>query len=320
MTDSFNEIISILLQNLGSRKEIDQYLREFTKVGSTKFAVVKVGGGIIEDSLEELASSLAFLRQVGLFPIVMHGAGPQLNRAFKEAGLETNIVDGLRVTSPEVLSVVRRVLQAVNFSLVDRLEAFKIRARPIFSGVFEATLLDETKWGLVGQVARVDLQAIEAAIQNGQLPIVSCLGETVTGQIVNINADVAARELALAVKPNKVIFLTPTGGLLDAHGEVIPAVNLVEDFDTMMEADWLTGGMRLKLAEVKHLLDRLPAESSVSMTTPQHLATELFTHRGSGTLIRRGQRVETHASFADVDVLRLRNLIESSFSRSLAAD
>ncbi len=56
MTDSFNEIISILLQNLGSRKEIDQYLREFTKVGSTKFAVVKVGGGIIEESLEELAS------------------------------------------------------------------------------------------------------------------------------------------------------------------------------------------------------------------------------------------------------------------------
>ncbi len=318
--NSFNDIITNLLQNLGSRREIEQYLREFSNVESTKFAIIKVGGAILDESLDELASSLAFLRTVGLFPIVIHGAGPQLNNALQNAGIESTRIDGLRVTTPEVLAVVRKTMHALNGDLVEALEARSVRARSITNGIFESRILDEEKFGYVGEVDRVDLEPIQSAIQAGQLPIVSCLGETTTGQILNINADIAARELALAVKPYKVIFLTETGGLLDEHGEIISAVNLVEDYDSLQEQHWVNGGMRLKLQEIKRLLDALPAETSVSITQPEHLACELFTHRGSGTLVRAGESVELHQSFEQVDCDRLSDLIHTSFGRPLRQD
>lgn len=318
--DTLRDILTNLLGNLASRKEIDQYLREFTGVDSAKFAVIKVGGGVLRDNCDELASSLAFLRRVGLFPIVVHGAGPQLNAALDAASIETRRVDGLRVTTPEVLQLARRVLHTENLRLVDALEERGTRARPVTNGVFEARPVDESRFGLVGQTERVHLEPIEAAISAGQLPIVSCLGETASGQILNINADVAARAMALAVRPYKVIFLTPTGGLLDEHGRVIPAINLVEDFDRLMSESWVEGGMALKLSEIKQLLDELPGASSVSITAPDHLARELFTHRGSGTLVRRGESIRAYTSFEAVDTARLRRLLESGFGRSLRAD
>ncbi|MHC4990341.1 MAG: acetylglutamate kinase, partial [Planctomycetota bacterium] len=264
--DSLQDILTNLLRNLASRKEIDQYLREFTGVDSAKFAVIKVGGGILRDARDELASSLAFLRRVGLFPIVVHGAGPQLNDALAEADVESRTVDGLRVTTPDVLRVARRVLPTENLKLVEALEQRNTRARPITSGVFETETIDPRRLGLVGKIVDVHIDPIEAAIRGGQLPIVSCLGETTGGQILNVNADVAARALALAVRPYKVIFLTPTGGLHDAEGRVIPAINLIEDFDRLVAEPWVGGGMELKLREIKQLLDGLPGTSSVSIT------------------------------------------------------
>ncbi len=318
--DSLRDILTNLLSNLASRREIEQYLREFTGMDSAKFAVIKVGGGILRDARDELASALAFLRKVGLFPIVVHGAGPQLNQALEEAAVETQRIDGLRVTTPDVLRIVRRVLHDENLKLVEALEARGTRARPITTGVFEASIIDGDRLGLVGETDRVHLDPIEAAIRSGQLPIVSCLGETSTGQILNINADVAARALATAVRPYKVIFLTPTGGLLDEHGRVIPAINLVEDYERLLAEPWVHGGMELKLREIKHLLDELPGTSSVSITSPGRLARELFTHRGSGTLVRRGEPIDEHDSFGAVDQRRLRQLLESGFGHPLRAD
>jgi acetylglutamate kinase len=318
--DSVQDIIQNLLQNLASRKEIEQYLREFTGVESTKFAVIKVGGGILAESRDDLASALAFLRRVGLFPIVVHGAGPQLDAALVAEGITTRSVDGLRVTTPEVLAIARRVFQHENLALVHALEERQTRARPILSGVFEASTVDADRLGLVGAIDRVDLHPILASIEAGQLPIVSSLGETDQGQILNINADVATRELALAVQPYKVIFLTPTGGLLDDHGHIIPAVNLVEDFDRLMSEPWVNGGMALKLKEIRALLDRLPPAASISITAPHQLARELFTHRGSGTLIRRGTPVDAYDGIDGVDISRLRTLVEVAFGRALVDD
>ena len=216
------DILINLLHNMGSRREIDQYLRLFTGVDSMRFAVIKIGGGVMEEALEELASALAFLRKVGLFPIIVHGGGPQLNRELEARSISSTFVDGFRVTTPEVLAVARRVFQAEGVRLAAALEAQGVRARPISSGVFTATLMDPERYGLVGDVAHVDLTMIEDTIRAGQLPILASLGETESGQILNVNADVVARELALAVRPTKIIFITPTGGLLDEQGRIIP--------------------------------------------------------------------------------------------------
>lgn len=309
-----------LLRNLGTDQEVRYYLQQFSSLASQKFAVVKVGGGVVADQLGELADALALLHRLGLYPVVLHGGGPQLTAALDEAGIGTERVDGLRVTPPEALDVVRRTLQAVNFRLVEALEARGTRARPVTGGVFTARLLDPERLGLVGEAVSADTAPLDAAVRQGHVPVVSCLGETAGGQIVNVNADGAARALARAVSPFKIVFLTPTGGLLDPDDKLIASVNLAEDYEPLMNRPWVHSGMRTKLKEIKRLLDDLPAASSVSITSPDRLARELFTHRGAGTLVRAGEPVRRFGAFSEVDRERLRGLVEGCFGRTLAED
>jgi acetylglutamate kinase len=317
---SSHDFIVTLLRNLGTRREITQYLSAFTSVESSRFAIVKVGGGVIRDQLDDLASSIAFLHAVGLRPIIVHGAGPQLTEALQERGVESEWIDGQRVTTPETLAVARRVFQRTAMTLADALESHDVRARPISTGVFEAVPSSTTDLGLVGEITGAHLEQIHATIKAGYLPIVSPLGETASGQILNINADVAVNSLARAVQPRKVVFLTPTGGLLDAHKNIIPAINLAEDYDRLINEDWVSGGMALKLREIKELLDGLTEHSTVSVASPNHLAAELFTHRGNGTLVRRGAHVRALTSRTASDEARIKGVLEQAFGRTLRDD
>lgn len=138
--------------------------------------------------------------------------------------------------------------------------------------------------------------------------------------MVNINADAATRILVHEVQPMKIIFLVDSGGLLDENGDVIDSINLATDFDRLMAEGWVHSGMRLKLAEIKRLLDDAPPTTSVSITTPTALARELFTHSGDGTLVRKGERIERYTDKNHVDVDRLTNLIEGAFAQKLQAD
>jgi bifunctional N-acetylglutamate synthase/kinase len=309
-----------LLSSMASAKEISQYLKRFSQLDASRFAVVKVGGAVLRDDLEALASSLVFLQDVGLTPIVVHGAGPQLDAELAAAGIDKRTVDGLRVTPPEALAVVRRVLHAQNLRLVEALQAGDARATSIVSGVFEADYLDRETLGLVGVVRRVELAPLQAALAAGSIPVIASLGETAGGQILNINADFAANELVQALQPYKIVFLTGTGGLLDADGRIIDSINLSSEYETLMAQPWLDGGMRVKLQQIKALLDGLPQASSVSITRPSELAKELFTHKGSGTLVRRGERILQAGRWQQLDLPRLRALVESAFGRTLAAD
>ena len=122
------------------------------------------------------------------------------------------------------------------------------------------------------------------------------------------------------LQPYKIVFLTGTGGLLDAEGQVIDSINLSTEYDHLMQQPWIEGGMRVKIEQIKDLLDGLPLASSVSITRPDELAKELFTHKGSGTLVRRGERVLQGDAWTDFDLPRLRGLIESAFGRKLLPD
>ena len=166
----------------------------------------------------------------------------------------------------------------------------------------------------------MQLEAIHASVAAGSIPVIASLGETRGGQILNINADFAANELVKTLRPYKIVFLTSTGGVLDDSGEVIDSINLSTEYAELIRQPWLHSGMRVKIEQIHDLLAALPLSSSVSMTTPQELAQELFTHRGSGTLIRRGEGVRRYARWSGVDVERLTALIDSGFGRKLAAD
>ncbi|MHB1058322.1 MAG: acetylglutamate kinase [Rhodanobacter sp.] len=309
-----------LLSSMGSAKEIQQYLRRFSEVDAKRFAVVKVGGAVLRDELADLASSLTFLQQVGLTPIVLHGAGPQLDEELAAAGIEKQTVNGLRVTSPKALGIVRRVFMQQNLKLVEALQSMDTRATAVPSGVFMASYLDRDTYGMVGKVGNINLAPIEASLRANSIPVIASLGETDEGQILNVNADVAANELVRMLQPYKIVFLTGTGGLLDEQGKLIDSINLSTEYDHLMAQPWINGGMRLKIEQIADLLADLPLTSSVSITRPAELAKELFTHKGSGTLVRRGEKVLTFRSWDGIDLARMRTLIESSFGRTLVPD
>jgi acetylglutamate kinase len=316
MTD-VRQVVHELLAQLGSSREAQQYLKEFSGTNQARFAVVKVGGGVLRDHLDELTSALAFLHRLGLIPVVLHGAGPQLDQALADAGIETERRDGLRVTSEAVMSVARPLMYKENLRLVEALENRGIHARSIQHGVFSCSYLDRENLGLVGEVEEVELSAVESAVRSGAMPVLTCLGESPSGQVLNINADIATRELVWKLRPHKVIFLSPTGGLLDSQDRIISAVSLTNDYEALMQESWVHSGMRLKLQQINDMLQELPDSTSVSITSAANLTRELFTYRGAGTLVRKGEEINVYEDTDPATLKVVTKLVEKSFGRSL---
>ncbi|KAL1960523.1 hypothetical protein VTO42DRAFT_7822 [Malbranchea cinnamomea] len=306
--DATRSTVVQLLSNIGSKREVQQYLSHFTSVSSQQFAVIKVGGAIITEHLQTLSSALAFLNHVGLYPVVVHGAGPQLNKMLEDAGVEPHFEDGIRVTDGKTLALARSLFLEENLKLVEELENLGVRARPITAGVFSADYLDKEKYNLVGKINGVNKKPIEAAIKAGCLPILTSMAETPDGQVLNVNADVAAGELARALQPLKIVYLAEKGGLFNGDtGEKISAINLDEEYDHLMKQWWVRHGTRLKIKEMRELLMDLPRTSSVAIIHPADLQKELFTEAGAGTLIRRGNKVHVKSSlseFENIDALK----------------
>ncbi|KAI9481167.1 MAG: Aspartate/glutamate/uridylate kinase [Benjaminiella poitrasii] len=306
------ETITKLLYNIGSRKEVEQYLRHFSSVESQKFAVIKVGGAVLTDELETLASALTFLNRVGLYPIVLHGAGPQLNRLLAEAEVEPQYEEGIRITDSQTLEIARKVFMAENLKLVDALERHGTRARPIPGGVFVADYLDKEKYGYVGKITGINKEVIESSIRSGALPILTSLAETPSGQILNVNADVAAAELATVLEPLKIVFLNEKNGLYHGvTGKKIDTINLDEEYEDLLKEPWVKYGTKLKIKQCKELLDGLPRSSSVAIISAGHLHKELFTDSGAGTLIRRGHKLFKYKQLDQVDPDKIRRIMEA---------
>ena len=306
-----------LLSNMSDGKEIRSYLNRFSEVDQSRFAVIKIGGAVLHEDIEDTAAALAFLHTVGLTPIVLHGGGPQLDAALSGRNVETPKIDGLRVTDAEALDVAREVFVDVNIRLVEAVREQGVSAHSLTAGVIEADYLDREKYGFVGAPRHIRLDQIQSVASSGAIPILTCLGVAPGGQILNINGDTATRALVAALKPIKIVFLSSVGGLLDASGAPISSINLAEDLEKLLDADWVHSGMRLKLQEIARLLDEAPPSSSVSITTPQELVKELFTHGGAGTLVRRGEAIRVESDKASVDGARLGALVENAFGARL---
>ncbi|RSL82349.1 Protein arg-6, mitochondrial [Fusarium oligoseptatum] len=259
--DRTREIVAQTVSSIGSKREGQQYLKLFTSVSSQKFAVIKVGGAILSEHLEELSASLLFLSELGLCPLVVHGGGPQLNSRLEAAGVEPQFEEGIRVTDAKTLGVARKLFLEENLKLINRLDELGVATRSI-SGVFIADYLDKEKWQYVGKITKVNKEAIEQSIEAGYIPVLTSMAETKDGRLLNVNADVAAAELARALQPLKVVYLSEKGGLFDGDGEKISTINLDAEYDHLMSQPWCRYGTRLKIIAGKELLDTLPRSSS----------------------------------------------------------
>ena len=140
------------------------------------------------------------------------------------------------------------------------------------------------------------------------MPILTSLAETPLGQLLNVNADVAAGELARQFEPLKIVYLNEKGGIVNGNtGEIISVINLDEEYDDLLKESWVKYGTKLKIKEIHDLLQHLPRSSSVAIIDVDDLQKELFTDSGAGTLIRRGYRLINRNSlreFGNPDLLR----------------
>ena len=151
-----------LLRAIGSEKEIKKYIQRFSSA-EQHFAVIKVGGSVVKDDLENLITSLIFLDQVGLKPVILHGAGPMLTEELESRAIDFSFIDGQRVTSNEVMNVAQKVFTETNKSIVDKLQDQGAKAIGITQSVFECTLGDP-KLGLVGKINKVNISDINLSL------------------------------------------------------------------------------------------------------------------------------------------------------------
>jgi len=317
ITNPLKSAMIELLSQFGRTNEALGYLSKFSTTEPHRFAIIKIGGGVLTDNLDDIVKSVSFMQKLDLTPILVHGAGPQLDKALVENNIKTKKVDGLRVTDEKVIKYVRQVMYDESHKLIDALEAHNIKTRAFHHGIFECSYLDQEKYGFVGKPTTLNTENVIRAAKAGSVPIITPLGETEGGQMMNINADTATQILARNIQPRKIVFLTPSGGIWDKKGHIIPAINLATDYDHLMAQVWIKGGMKIKLREIKSLLENLPNQSSVSITSGDCLTRELFTHKGAGTLVRKGEALSTENSLLEDLEPTARALLEECFKRPL---
>ncbi|MBK4142862.1 acetylglutamate kinase [Corynebacterium macginleyi] len=190
-----------------------------------RIVVVKYGGNAMVD--EELkkafAADMVFLRTIGAKPVVVHGGGPQINSMLEKLGMEGEFKGGFRVTSPEIMDVVRMVLFGqVGRGLVNLINShgpYAVGTSGEDAGLFRATkrLVDvkgeATDIGMVGDIVEVNPEAVNDIIEAGRIPVVSTIAPGSDGEVYNINADSAAGALASALGPERLVILTNVEGL-----------------------------------------------------------------------------------------------------------
>ena len=311
------ETILKLLGAIGSEKEIKKYIEKYSSP-EQRFAIIKVGGSVIQNDLDNLVTSLVFLDQVGLKPVILHGAGPMLSAELDSLGIKFSFIDGQRVTSSEVRDVAQNIFKQTNQKIVEALELLGANALGLTSNIFECAM-GKPELGLVGEITQVNLDPINQALGSSAIPVIAPIGEG-ENEILNINADIASVELVKAMNPDKVIFLSETGGIFNQSNKLIETINLVLEYEDLMQQDWLHSGMKLKLEQVKTLLDHLPKTSSVSITQPINLPKELFTDSGSGTLVKHGYKVDQFKEPDRQIQSEFKLIVESSFDGQLVDD
>jgi acetylglutamate kinase len=269
------------------------YIRHF----SGKSVVVKLGGNAMDEQIERaIAQDVLLLRSVGVRCVLVHGGGPQVDEWMKRVGKEPEFRDGLRVTDAETLEIVRMVLVGkVNRDLVARINQ-EAGDDPVAVGVSgeDGGLLvatpRESALGYVGDVSHVRASVLTRLLDEGLAPVVSTIGADETGQPYNINADEAARAIAVAMAAEKIVYLTSAPGLLE---DVADETSLVQRLSSTelrqrLNGDSVSAGMIPKLRACADAVDGgVRSAHIIDGRVPHAILIELLTDAGIGTMVTR---------------------------------
>jgi len=265
------------------------YIRRFTG----KTLVVKVGGLPMTDPerARSLAKDVLLLHSVGIRVVLVHGGGPQIDEQMARQGKTVERLNGLRVTDAEALDIVRMVLVGkINRQLVSAVNALE----PVAVGVagedgrlLEATQIDPAL-GFVGRVGHVRAGLLHALLDDGLVPIVSTVGADIEGQPYNVNADDAARAIAVAMGAEKLIYLTGAPGLLEDPADPASLVHRLSAADarSRIANETVTGGMIPKLEACADAVEGGVGSAHMIDGRAEHaILIELFTDEGVGTMV-----------------------------------
>jgi acetylglutamate kinase len=269
------------------------YIRRF----AGKSVVVKLGGAAIDaESDRALAQDVLLLRSVGVRCVLVHGGGPQVDVMMRRVGKEPEFRDGLRVTDAETLEIVRMVLVGkINRDLVAAINREALD-EPVAVGVAgeDAGLLTvtprESAMGFVGDVSHVRDSVLHRLLDEGLAPVVSTIGADETGHPYNVNADEAARAIAVAMGAEKIVYLTAAPGLLedvDDEDSLIPRLTSAQ-VRQRIGGDSVSKGMIPKLRACADAVDGgVGTAHIIDGRVPHALLIELLTDEGIGTMVKR---------------------------------
>jgi acetylglutamate kinase len=269
------------------------YIRRF----AGKAVVVKLGGAALDAELDQaLAQDVLLLRSVGVRCVLVHGGGPQVDDMMRRLDMKPEFKDGLRVTNADTLEVVRMVLVGkINRDLVGTINREALDD-PVAVGVSgeDGGLLTVTprdsSLGFVGDVSMVRASVLHRLLDEGLAPVVSTVGADVTGQPYNINADEAARAIAVAMGAEKIVYLTAAPGLLEDVNDESSLVHRLTSAELYerIQHESVTKGMIPKLRACAEAVDAgVGTAHIIDGRVPHALLIELLTDEGIGTMIRR---------------------------------
>ncbi len=281
------------------------YIQRFTG----KTIVIKYGGNAMEN--EELKNSFArdvvLMKTVGINPVVVHGGGPQIGDLLKRLNIESQFIEGMRVTDSQTMDVVEMVLGGqVNKDIVNLInqhggsaigltgkDAGLIKARKLkvsrhTPGMDKPEIIDI---GHVGEVASVNAHLINRLVSDDYIPVIAPIGVGEDGASYNINADLVAGKVAEALGAEKLMLLTNIAGLMDKEGKVLTGLTTAQ-VDALIADGTIYGGM---LPKIRCALDAVQGGVGsaiiVDGRVPNAVLLELFTDTGVGTLITNQQKV-----------------------------
>ena len=274
------------------------YIQDFR----SSVVVVKVGGSVMEspDNLRRLLSDIAFMRTVGIKVILVHGGGKAISRAMEQAGIPPNFVQGLRVTDEATVRVVENVIKNnVNAAIVKQLHSlYHVLARPLHGdwilSVKKVTGKDPEghplDWGYVGEPVSVHTDAIMQMADAGVIPVITPLGiGEEDGKLYNVNADIAAVAIAMALRVRKLVFISDVPGLLrnvEDPGSLISTLRLGR-VQALKDEGVISGGMLPKINScVEAIRSGVRRVHLIDGRMPHSLLLEIFTKEGVGTEIK----------------------------------
>jgi acetylglutamate kinase len=270
------------------------WLREF----HGRIVVVKFGGNaMVDEALQTaFAQDMAYLRFVGIKPVVVHGGGPQITARLAELGIQSEFRHGLRYTDEQTIGVVRDVLRnQVSKQLAELIEVSGAQT-VVLSGeddnlfraekVTASTPEGEVDLGLVGEVRTVNPRSVLQAIDAGKIPVISTVAPTVYGELLNVNADLAASSLAVALGAEKLMVLTDVPGLYADWPNLDSLVSEITVSELRELIPALESGMIPKMQACLEAVEGgVPKAHIIDGRQPHSILLEIFTESGVGTQV-----------------------------------